>query len=386
MIVWGHGRRLQTLGSVGRQECPKCGQVANIFLGVLKKQFTLYWIPVIRWDGDYYLVCGICNASALIDKSLGARMRDELEGRTVPGGGQSLPPRSGPDHGQTAGGTSTPSRPIETFYDILGVAREATADEIRRSYHIRAQLVHPDHHAGASDEVVEEARRQMRLLNEAWEVLRDTDRRAAYDAVLSRRSAQQAQPRPERTREKPTTPRPSPTSRSEAHHGSKPEEPVKPRASRVDDHHLTEPSIAEDLGWLVAVAMVVALVVIGVAIAHHKSTSAATQAAATQAAATPAAATSWNPPSGYGFVFSGPDFAYVYLPLAESHCVARACWGFEVDSRYGCPQGISASVFTVPYGDVSGSLSSSVLPNEPVMVVVYPPHPVEGSDAQFACR
>lgn len=73
-----------------------------------------------------------------------------------------------------------------THYDVLGVGADATAEQIRRAYHDRARHLHPDGLAGASrdDDTV---RRAMQDVNEAWRVLRDPVRRAAYDDALHRR-------------------------------------------------------------------------------------------------------------------------------------------------------------------------------------------------------
>ena len=66
-------------------------------------------------------------------------------------------------------------------YAVLGVTRDATDGEIRATYHRRAALLHPDRHQGAPPEVVAEAERAMRALNDAWAVLGDPDRRRAFD-------------------------------------------------------------------------------------------------------------------------------------------------------------------------------------------------------------
>ena len=57
-------------------------------------------------------------------------------------------------------------------YEVLGVERDATVEAIHRSYRERARAAHPDL-AGDDD--------RMAALNEAWAVLRDPVRRAAYD-------------------------------------------------------------------------------------------------------------------------------------------------------------------------------------------------------------
>lgn len=67
-----------------------------------------------------------------------------------------------------------------TLYQRLGVAANADPAVLRSAYRQLAQLVHPDRGGDGAD---------MALLNEAWFVLSDPDRRHAYDLGLSRRSA-----------------------------------------------------------------------------------------------------------------------------------------------------------------------------------------------------
>lgn len=63
------------------------------------------------------------------------------------------------------------------YYKTLGVARDATQDEIKRAYRRLARKFHPD----VSKEPDAEAR--FKEINEANEVLRDPEKRAAYDAL-----------------------------------------------------------------------------------------------------------------------------------------------------------------------------------------------------------
>jgi curved DNA-binding protein CbpA len=66
--------------------------------------------------------------------------------------------------------------PSATYYDILRVSRRAAPDGVRTAYRKLAQKYHPDKLPGNADAV-----RIMAMLNEAYGVLSDADRRAHYD-------------------------------------------------------------------------------------------------------------------------------------------------------------------------------------------------------------
>jgi len=76
------------------------------------------------------------------------------------------------------------------YYEILGVARDATPDVIKKAYRKLAQKYHPD---VSKDPQGEE---KFKEIAEAYETLRDTEKRAAYDQLGQQRPGQDFTPPP----------------------------------------------------------------------------------------------------------------------------------------------------------------------------------------------
>lgn len=77
---------------------------------------------------------------------------------------------------------------MHDYYAILEVSHSATQAEMKRSYRRLVRLHHPDLNKDARDT-------HIKLLNKAYDVLSDPEKRAAYDAqrlAAQRRAAAQA--------------------------------------------------------------------------------------------------------------------------------------------------------------------------------------------------
>ncbi len=90
-------------------------------------------------------------------------------------------------------------RPAQDLYQVLGVTREASGGEITRAWRQRALAEHPDARPGEAD-----APARFRAVAEAYRVLGDPVRRAAYDRVLGDQPATVVPPSVSR----PAVPRP----------------------------------------------------------------------------------------------------------------------------------------------------------------------------------
>ena len=65
------------------------------------------------------------------------------------------------------------------YYEVLGVSKTASDDEIKKAYRKLAKKYHPDLNPGDK-----EAEEKFKEVGEAYEVLSDSDKRARYDQYV----------------------------------------------------------------------------------------------------------------------------------------------------------------------------------------------------------
>jgi curved DNA-binding protein len=80
---------------------------------------------------------------------------------------------------------------FKDYYETMGVARDASPDDIKRAYRRLARKYHPD----VSKE--KDAEERFKEVGEAYEVLRDPEKRAAYDQLGQRAPGEEFRPPPD---------------------------------------------------------------------------------------------------------------------------------------------------------------------------------------------
>lgn len=143
-----------------------------------------------------------------------------------------------------------------TLYDTLGAAPHDTYEQLRRAYRRASKASHPDRQPGRED--------QFRAVQSAWEILRDADKRGAYDAQLNPPEEREAAPH------RPQPPPHSPPTAATPPPGGDPPPPNPPsgyRTSNPPDFLSTHATglLAMVLGVMVITGTLGAAVVISVA-------------------------------------------------------------------------------------------------------------------------
>lgn len=83
------------------------------------------------------------------------------------------------------------------FYKILGVSRDATESEIKKSYRKAALKWHPDRHSNSTEDEKKNAEKVFRDVNLAYEVLSDPQKKRRYDEGVDEQDLDNPHARPD---------------------------------------------------------------------------------------------------------------------------------------------------------------------------------------------
>lgn len=73
---------------------------------------------------------------------------------------------------------------MSNYYEILGVTKTSTNEEIKKAYKKKATKYHPDKNVGKSEAEKQKNEEEFKKINEAYETLSDDKKRKAYDESL----------------------------------------------------------------------------------------------------------------------------------------------------------------------------------------------------------
>lgn len=69
----------------------------------------------------------------------------------------------------------------KNYYEILGVSKDATQEELKKKYRKLSLQYHPDRQQGKSEEEVAESEKKFKEVVEAYDILKDPEKRRHYD-------------------------------------------------------------------------------------------------------------------------------------------------------------------------------------------------------------
>ena len=67
------------------------------------------------------------------------------------------------------------------YYEVLGVDKNASEDDIKKAFKKAAMKYHPDRFANATDAEKKDAEEKFKEINEAYQILSDSQKKQQYD-------------------------------------------------------------------------------------------------------------------------------------------------------------------------------------------------------------
>jgi len=64
MFIFGWGGNCRIMGEVGFVDCPNCNNTASWQVVETSKRASLYFVPVAKWQRQYYCICPVCSCGA----------------------------------------------------------------------------------------------------------------------------------------------------------------------------------------------------------------------------------------------------------------------------------------------------------------------------------
>ncbi|WP_232666961.1 zinc-ribbon domain-containing protein [Pseudonocardia sp. TRM90224] len=63
LIIFGFGNKQNNLGPGETRTCPRCHNTTQWARMREFRQFTLFFVPVARWNRRQFEMCGVCGAT-----------------------------------------------------------------------------------------------------------------------------------------------------------------------------------------------------------------------------------------------------------------------------------------------------------------------------------
>lgn len=151
--------------------CPNCHERRTFAVYNTRRKLTLYLIPTVGVRSQHVMECMTCHGKwgisdaqwdevepeLMTQEQLATWIREQEEGHRRPAPSREVPP---------------------TLYQILQLDPSADPEIVEVAYKRLAKKYHPDRGGGPATE------EKMRQLNTARDVLRDPQKRAAYDRSI----------------------------------------------------------------------------------------------------------------------------------------------------------------------------------------------------------